>query len=224
MTELFPPIDKSGLGDQVYLAISKSLASGALKPGTRLTIRSLAEKMGVSVTPVRDAVLRLVQDGGLVFRGPRDIRVPVIDHDRYMEIRRIRMELEGLGAQTAAERRTPADIAMLEELVAANEKALLDGDTATAISLNQQFHFSLLQIADMPLLQEIVRRLWLQMGPVISAAYQQGGRVMISYHYDVLNAIRDGNGPMARAAIQRDLAEGGDIILSANVLGPEAAP
>lgn len=224
MTEIFPTIDKSGLGDQVYMAISKSLASGALTPGKRLTIRSLAEQMGVSVTPVRDAVLRLVQDGGLVFRGPRDIRVPVIDRERYLEIRRIRIELEGLGARTAAARRTPQDIATLEDLIAANEKALRDDDTTAAISLNEQFHFMLLHIAGMPLLHEIVRRLWLQMGPVISAAYTQGGRVMISHHYDVLEAIREGDGIRACAAIQEDIEDGGDVILAANVLHHEPTP
>jgi DNA-binding transcriptional MocR family regulator len=74
----FKTIDHSKLGEIVYQHIAGALTKGALKPGERLKIRDLAHEMGTSVTPVRDAILRLVHEGALLLKSPRDIRVPVL--------------------------------------------------------------------------------------------------------------------------------------------------
>jgi DNA-binding GntR family transcriptional regulator len=63
-------------------------------------------------------------------------------------------------------------------------------DSVLGCDLNQQFHFALVDIAGLPFLQGILYRIWLQMGPLIAAVYQQGGSDMIDYHYPVLAAIR----------------------------------
>lgn len=218
--------DKSGLAVEVYDRLAHELMSGALPPGTRLKIRDLADKMGVSVTPVRDAVWRLVNHGGLQFQSPRDIRVPVLERSRYLEIRTIRLDLEGLAAERAAEIATAQDIARLEALVRDNEAALSSGDHLQALRLNQQFHLALPEIARMPILLDLLQKLWLQMGPLISSGYRHGGRVMIEYHYPVLDAIRAGNSAAARKAIQGDILAGGDVLwhrgaLAANVMQDE---
>lgn len=204
--------DKAGLAVEVYDRLAHELMSGALPPGTRLKIRDLADKMGVSVTPVRDAVWRLVNHGGLQFQSPRDIRVPVLERARYLEIRTIRLDLEGLAAERAAMTATAADIARLETIVQDNEAALAAGDHLQALRLNQQFHLALPEIARMPILLDILQKLWLQMGPLISSGYRQGGRVMIEYHYPVLDAIRAGCSSTARTAIQDDILAGGEVL------------
>src|SRR5690606_26751823 len=117
----FGAVQPGKLGGVVYQKLADALIKGALRPDTRLRICDLAQKMGTSVTPVREAMLRLIQDGALVMRTARDIRVPILDADRYLEIRSIRLELEGLAAQNAAQTAGVADIERLETLVAANE-------------------------------------------------------------------------------------------------------
>ena len=210
MTEGFP--DKAGLAVEVYDRLAHQLMSGALPPGTRLKIRDLADKMEVSVTPVRDAVWRLVNHGGLQFQSPRDIRVPLLERARYLEIRTIRLDLEGLAAERAAMTATAQDIARLESLVRDNEDALAAGDHLRALRMNQQFHLALPEIAGMPVLLNLLQKLWLQMGPLISSGYRQGGRVMIETHYPVLDAIRAGDGIRARAAIRDDILAGGEVL------------
>ena len=87
----FKTIDHNNLGEVVYQNIAGALIRGALRPGARLKIRDLAQEMGTSVTPVRDAMLRLVHEGALLLKSARDIRVPVLHPDRYLEIRAIRL-------------------------------------------------------------------------------------------------------------------------------------
>lgn len=217
----FKTIDRSNLGEVVYQHIAEALIKGALRPGERLKIRDLAQEMGTSVTPVRDAMIRLVHEGALLMKSPRDIRVPVLQQDRYLEIRTIRLKLEGLAAERAAEIATPADIRRLEALIASNEEALKQGEFARATEINQIFHFELASIAAMPILRGILHNLWLQMGPVISAAYKEGGRTMIEHHYIVLDAIRKHDLVAAKHAIREDILSGGEVILGSKVLAAE---
>jgi len=130
-----------------------------------------------------------------------------------VEARGIRLRLESLAAENAAERATNADIDRLADLVARNETALTEGDTATGLELNQTFHFELSVIGDMPVLYGILRRVWLQMGPLVADSYVAGGREMIDHHYPVLEAIRRHDREAASAAIMRDILDGGRCIL-----------
>lgn len=214
----FKTIDHSNLGEVVYQNIANALMKGALRPDDRLKIRALAEKMGTSVTPVRDAILRLVQDGALLLKSPRDIRVPILHQDQYLEIRTIRLQLEGLAAEGAARRAKPADVDRLAQLIKDNERAFAEADFARATEINQIFHFELANIAEMPILRGILRNLWLQMGPVISAAYEVGGRTMLDHHYNVLDAIQRHDPAAAKKAIREDIVSGGTVILDHNIL------
>ncbi|WP_371823394.1 GntR family transcriptional regulator [Paracoccus sp. Z118] len=219
-----PAGDKSTLAAEVYDRIAEELMSGVLAPGTRLKIRELSDRMGVSVTPVRDAILRLVNNGALSFQSPRDIRVPFLERARYLEIRAIRLELEGLAAERAAQLANSRQLAMLDDLVVRNEQALLRGDQMEALRMNQRFHLALTEIAGMPILRGLVENLWLQMGPLIASGYGAGGRVMIEHHHPVIDAIRNGDGEAARAAIRTDIMKGGEVLLTRGSLAAERRP
>ncbi|CAM4090668.1 GntR family transcriptional regulator [Bordetella muralis] len=213
-TSRFSTVQYDSMGDRVYKQVAGALIEGKLKPGDRLRIRELAAEIGTSVTPVRDAILRLVQDGALVMRSARDIRVAQVDLAQYLEIRDIRLELEGMAAARAAVSATDADIARLEALITVNEQALAAGDVAAAIRLNQRFHFEYCRLANMPVLLDILERLWLKMGPLIAQCYVQGGRDMIDGHYALLGAMRQRDGQAARIAVQTDILQGGQSILA----------
>lgn len=201
------------LGNTVYAAISDGLIRGQFKAGDRIRIRELADFLGTSVTPVRDAVLRLIHDEALTMKSARDIRVPVLTADEYLEIRDIRLQLEGMAAERAATSASPEAVEWIEQLLAEHEAALEGRDMETAIACNQRFHFILPAIADMPVLQRVLHLLWMKMGPLISSAYEQSGREMIEEHYKVLEAMRAQDGEAAAEAIRRDILRGGSTIL-----------
>lgn len=207
-------ISHETLGGSVYAALCEALVKGRLKPDDRLRIRDLAAALGTSVTPVRDAILRLVQDRALVLRSSRDIRVPLLSARDYLEIREIRLSLEGMAAQRAAERASPAHTDRLDAILRDNEAAFARGDVAAATELNQVFHFELADIAQMPILKDVVGRLWLRMGPVIADIYAVSGPRLIAAHYDVVRAVRAGDAPAAADAIRKDILSGGEHILA----------
>jgi DNA-binding GntR family transcriptional regulator len=209
----FDALERESLGDTVYARLAEALSKGRFAPDARITIRDLAQSLGTSVTPVRDAILRLIQDEALVQKSPREVHVPVITPERYREIRQIRVKLEGLAARESALKAGPRDIERLRELIARNEVAMAQGQWAEALDINQTFHFALTEIADMSVLRGILNRLWLQMGPLIAESYQPGGRLMIDNHYPILAAIEAGDPDAAEQAIARDIGEAGMLIL-----------
>lgn len=207
-------LEHHNLGEIVYRKLSQALMRGRFEPDTRLTIRELAASLGTSVTPVRDALLRLIQDEALIQKTPRDIRVPVLDQKKYEEIRTIRVRLEGLAAKQAAEYAAKPDIDRLWTLVEDNEKAMKNRHWGDALAMNHIFHSALVEIAAMPVLNSIVNRLWLQMGPLIADAYQHGGRAMIDDHYKIVEAIEKRNPEAAEAAVAHDILTASDLIIS----------
>lgn len=201
------------LSATVYATLCDALISGRFRPGERLKIRDIAGQLGTSVTPVRDAVLRLTHDDALVFLTARDIRIPHMSAERYLEIRNIRLRLEAFAAEQAAKRASDSDIAELEDLLRDNEAAMKAGNGLKGAALNQAFHFMLPKIAEMPTLHGILRRLWLQMGPLISEVYLEGGRSMIDHHYPLVEALRRRDPAAAVEAITTDIILGGEMLL-----------
>src|ERR1700739_125021 len=75
-------LEHDNLSSTVYATLCDALIKGRFQPGDRLKIRDIADQLGTSVTPVRDAILRLAHDEAIVFRSPPDIRIPEIRKDR----------------------------------------------------------------------------------------------------------------------------------------------
>lgn len=207
------PIDHESLSNTVYATLCDALIQGRFQPGDRLKIRDLAGQLGTSVTPIRDAILRLAHDEAIVFRSARDIRIPDVSEDRYLEIRSIRIRLEALAAETAAQLATRADIDALETILRDNEEALKNGDRLAGTRFNQAFHLALPKIARLPVLDGILHRIWLQMGPLIADSYLKGGRAMVDYHYPVIDALRRHDSAAAAKAIVDDIVLGGKAIM-----------
>ncbi|MDQ7984151.1 GntR family transcriptional regulator [Pseudomonas sp. G34] len=197
------------LGSGVYALLREALITGRFQPDDRLRIRDLAEQLGTSVTPVRDAILQLAKEKALVLKTPRDIRVPVLTGAQYAEIRSIRLALEGLAAETAASKVTPEQLQMLERTIRDNLEAVHSGDLIAALKLNQAFHFALADIAGMPLLRDMLDSLWMRTGPLIARAYGDfNERMAVEHHWQVLRALEKGDGAAARQAICTDILDG----------------
>ena len=135
----------------------------------------------------------------------------------YLEIRSIRMELEGMVAAKAALMATPEDVEKLALMLEHNETALEDADAQKGLELNQSFHFELCRIAQMPILTSILHQLWIKIGPLIAQSYTKGGRHMIDYHYLVVRSIREKDPQAAKIAIQTDLLSGGNVMLQLKI-------
>lgn len=198
-------INRDSLGHAIYGQVCQDLIRGKLRPNQKITIRGLADSLGTSSTPVRDAVQRLLQDNALEQRTVRDVRVPVLTRAQYLEITNLRMELEGLAAAHAAEVAQDKDVAQLQRIVARNAEASAIGRWPLAIEMNQKFHFALAEIAGMPVLLDVLNRLWLRTGPLISGYYASTHRDMVAQHHVIIAACKDNDAEAARAAMRADI-------------------
>ena len=119
-------IGRDNLAGRVYAELRTALMEGRMVPGQRLKIREMAAAMGVSETPVREAVLQLVRERGLRMEAAKSITVAGLTLAQYMELRTIRLELEGLAAEAAAiriSREAIGDMAAAHEALIAAEAA-----------------------------------------------------------------------------------------------------
>ncbi|WP_027349005.1 GntR family transcriptional regulator [Halotalea alkalilenta] len=213
MQHRFESVEHASLGASVYGHLREALIEGRLKPDDRLRIRELADQFGTSVTPVRDAILRLAKEQALEMRSPRDIRVPVLDVPGYDEVYTLRLELEGLAAATTAKRIQSHELELFRRNIEENHQALSNGDMESAMRLNQRFHFHLVELAGLPLLERFIDSLWMRAGPVIALAYREfSERVAIQHHWEVLDALVARSEEGARAAIRADIEDGYEMM------------
>lgn len=209
-----PIVSRVNLSAQIYDVLSQALLEGRLRPRQRLRIRDLSATLDVSETPVREAVVQLVRERALTLQTSRSLSVPRLSAVQYLELRRIRLELEGLAAREAAAHCTPRDLARLDALNGKLMRAVQD-DPVAAVRLNWLFHAEVYRMAEMPELFNIIRGLWLRTGPLLSFQYPHApptypGR---HRHLDIMEALARGDGAAVRQAVCDDTTEGGANLL-----------
>ncbi len=122
----------------VYRRIHEAIVEGRLKPGARLTEASIAREIGLSRTPIREAMRQLEARGLLVHEPHRGMTIPVPDHQMVTELYLVREALEGSAAAMAATQASPAEVELLKEIVDAGRQG---GDaTAELVRNNAYFH------------------------------------------------------------------------------------
>ncbi|HEY5301520.1 MAG TPA: GntR family transcriptional regulator [Acetobacteraceae bacterium] len=197
---------KQSLSFQAYQHLKDDLMAGRYEPGKKLKLRELADRLGVSVTPVREALARLVADQALRQVDHRSVRVPVMDDDRFHEVHALRLELEGRSAERAAASATKADIDALEATHARVVEGRRRNSHTEILLANQQFHLHLCESARMPVLLRLVEVLWLQCGPLMNGMTRWPVIKPKQHpHLAVVAALRARDGPAAREALQQDI-------------------
>ena len=211
----FQPLEHGSLSARAYLVLREGLIAGRFRPGERLVMQDLADMLGTSVTPVREACLRLVSERGLELRSGRFVTVPALTLARYMEVRTIRLALEGLATGLAAINATASDIGRLSEIQAIFEKVDHAGDPELAFRYNRDFHFAVYRLSGMEMLVSHIESLWVSMGPMLTVFFKEGEHryVGASEHHKVIAAFRNRDSGEARAAMERDLILGGEDFL-----------
>ncbi len=208
-------IEYRTLNDRAYDRIRDSLMAGGFHPGQVLVIRSLAESYGISTTPVREALQRLVAERLLVLLPNRSIAVPALEAAKYAELARIRAELEGLAAELAAGRIGKAVLRKLSRFADDMDESLGDHDHDAYRRQNQAFHFTVYEAAASPRLMEMIRDLWSQTGPYMkelfgAPAYEPKAN---EAHRAIITALEAGDGAGARAGIVADLTVAGRFLI-----------
>lgn len=203
---------KAPLYEQAYRALKAAILSGELRPGERLTDQGLAERLGISRTPVREAVRQLVREGLLVGtpnRGVTVFRPSAVD---VAEIYAIRASLEGLAATLAAlnPRRAEALRKMERSLLRAQEAASA-GDAAEIARCNTEFHESILEASESPTLVELVEPIRNKaiICRLSSLRYQTNVEVSLREHAQIIRCLEAGHSEEAGRLVRRHITEAG---------------
>ncbi len=185
------------------------LMSGVFEPGEMVSIRGLAEKLGTSTMPVREALHRLIADHAIEARANRTIALPVIRRADYLAVCDVRLALEGLAAERAAGRLSPGDLDRLDELTRGMAAAAKAADPHAYLALNKDFHLTVYQAAGNPLLLDLIEKLWVRAGPVMNYLFRHQGLALqsVAPHETIIAALRAADGDAARLAVQRDIRE-----------------
>jgi GntR family transcriptional regulator, colanic acid and biofilm gene transcriptional regulator len=201
-------IEKENLRARAYAVIRKALMAGRFQPGQKLLLRPMATDLGISVTPVREALLQLVSERALVTDSSRSLFVPVLDVERFREIRDLRIELEGRAAEAAAARALPLDVAELEALQNTLVTHRHAGNFREVLVTNEAFHFKLYGIAQMPVLYDIIERLWVQIGPIFTRLFERIDPMDTANHphNGIIAALDRKDSAAARIAIAKDIS------------------
>jgi DNA-binding GntR family transcriptional regulator len=211
MFESLGPVDNTTLRERVYRTLKQAILEGRFSPGETLPTRSLAEVLGTSVMPVRDAMLRLSAEGGVEVLPNRAARLPVLSRESIAELYEVRLNLEGLAAALAANRITPDELAAVEQAFAGMMQASERNDVSGFLRDNQLFHFSIYGAAQSYHLFPIIEALWLKGGPLLRP-FVKGSRAQTRLfeghdsHARALEGLTRRDPAMARQGIVDDLA------------------
>jgi DNA-binding GntR family transcriptional regulator len=221
---------RESLAELAHDEIRERIATRRLVPGQRLTERSLAIALGMSPTPVREALRRLEQEGLIAKQGPRTITVVEHSPQALAELQYAEVVLRAAAARFAASKATPAQVSELRELVHEIERAALGGIPEDVLAAAGRFDALVARIADNPLVTGLARSAEvvgrdrrLQAVTVMLMRRRDIGTRHLRAHRDLVDAIAAGDGDRAEDVARAHLRSSLDLLLSdLDAASPEA--
>ncbi|ASP19013.1 HTH-type transcriptional regulator McbR [Antarctobacter heliothermus] len=195
--------------DRVYRGLRTRIMHGQIAPGQALTLRGLGREFGVSMTPAREAVNRLVAEGALQMSSSGRVSTPELSNERIEELAALRALIEVELASRALPRAHIALIERLQTINASIADVVSNRDAVGYIRTNLEFHRTLYLRAQAPAMLAMAETVWLQLGPTMRALY---GRLRRSeapqYHRLIIAALNAGDEPGLRLAVRSDVTQG----------------
>lgn len=209
----------------VYQRIRQGLMVGAFLPGQVITLRKLADALGTSPMPVREAIAQLVAANVLESLPNGSVAVPRVSKKRFIEITEVRKTLEGMAGATAASHASQALIGRLSVISDKLKRAIDAHNCLECLATNQEFHFSLYAAARSEVLLPFIEALWLQVGPLMYFSFSSPGIVWDAAAHDViLEGLRAHDPATVRKGIEKDIAVTAKSLIDAKVFDIQRMP
>jgi DNA-binding GntR family transcriptional regulator len=200
--------------EQVADYLREGIISGLFPRGSRLKQAEIAERLQLSITPVREA-LKLLEAEGYVTGDPyRGVSVAPFDASASEEVLELRLLLESRLLRGTAEKITAQDITELRTLADEFEQAFRLGDRAAARGINYRFHRRLYSIAAMPQTLHFVQILWARYPFDLINAVAGRGQEAAKEHDEILRALLDGDASAAMLAMRKHIESGWSLLKS----------
>lgn len=216
MQQIFSPVQQGSLKDAVYTRVRAAILGGEIPAGTRLLEVEMAQSMGVSRAPIREALAHLEQEGLVVSRPNRGTYVAeIFSQQDVHEITTLRSALETMAIGIAAAKIDEAEIECLAELVERMQTAAEGGDLALLADLDNQFHSRLVQAAKHARLYQMWSTLagqyWALYLTQLHQMERQSGLTHADareHHKPIVDALRERNTALATIYLQRNILYG----------------
>jgi DNA-binding GntR family transcriptional regulator len=215
---IFEPLPAQRLGDRVYLHLIEAIATNRLSQGTRVQEDVLAAQMGVSKTPVREALRRLEAEGFISVDPHRTPVVRRLEPRDVEELYSVREFLERLAVRSAAAARPAAVLAEMESLQAIAEAGLASGapiDVSDSVSYNRKFHGLLFQAAGNGRLSRLYQLIDVDIRRLSQQSIQVSGRQRdaVVQHRAILEAMKAGDVAGAEALMAQHVQQARNDVL-----------
>lgn len=195
--------------EYVYERLRNAIMLGAIEPGTSLTMRGLAERLGLSPTPVREAVRRLSSEHAIQIKDNRRMTVPLMTPDHFEELVALRVAVEVHAAKRALPYVSDIIIEKLTEIDDRMDRLVAERDLDQLTLLNQAFHRTLYTVNPAQASMPIVESIWLQLGPFQRQAIMRVTEYYeIDRHKEILAALTTRDAAALRDAITNDIRDG----------------
>lgn len=195
--------------DRVYRGLRTRIMLGEIAPGAALTLRGIGREYGVSMTPARESVRRLVAEGALSLSSSGRVSTPELSAERIEELAALRALIEVELASRALPR---AHIALIDRLEMINGNiadVVSNRDAVGYIRVNLEFHRTLYLRAQAPAMLAMCETVWLQLGPTMRALYGRLRRTEPPhFHRLIIAALKAGDEPGLRLAVRSDVTQG----------------
>lgn len=193
----------------VYHKLRALILFGDIVPGEAVTIQGLTAQLDAGMTPVREALRRLISEGALVFQGNRRVSVPILTSDNINELMFARQAIEPQLIILATSKATPADLDRIEAIDTELDRAIDAGDINAYLKKNYEFHTCLYDLAQAPILSKLADSMWLRFGPSLRVIVGRlGTQNLPDQHKICIEAMRAGDAHAAANAIKTDVVSG----------------
>jgi len=201
------------LRQEVYDQLRDKIISAEILPGQTISLRELAQKFGVSLMPVREALWQLESERIIVIESNKRIRVNTLTAKEMEEALRLRLLLESTAVERACDLRPEEAIPKVKRLLEAMEASV--DRPKIFMRRNTQFHFSIYSYADSPLLLEIVNRLWARVFPYVFTYFfmTQDNSKAMKRHWKMFQGLAERNKKKIMDALREDLEAAAGIII-----------
>lgn len=210
------PIERhQTLREKILETIRDAILKGSLKPGERVSEPELAERFGISRTPIREAFRQLESEGYLEVMPRKGAVVASLSERDVVEFYSIKSILEGHAARIAAERMSERDLERLEAINAKLEQIATEGDIKTFFRVHNEFHELFIKASGNDKLTELINQLVLKFNRLRLASLAQPGRMAISVqeHRKIIEAFRSHDGDKAENLVRHTATIGAEVLI-----------
>ena len=198
---------------RVHAILRNHLIAGHYSRGTRLVVRDLARSLGVSPTPVREALRQLASEGAVEILGTGTARVPIMTRASYRELGEARIALECLAARRSVAKVREEDLSRIADAAAEYAAVMAGWDPTRVVATDHAFHRALYEPGSEGVLLPLIEAMQVRSGPVLRELVAFYRTPREDLHAAALSALRAGDADGVAAAVAADIRRATDFIL-----------